>query len=425
MAEVTSIAVTLQGMESGPALACRSCRATKLDLVVDLGTQPLANSYIPLAAVMGMEPHYPLVVFRCPRCSLVQVPEFASAAEIFSDYRYLSSYSSSWLDHARRFVDLMGERFALSSESRVVEIASNDGYLLQYAVAKGYSVLGVEPAANVARVAKEKGIPTEIAFFGVQTAKCLLQAARHADLMVANNVLAHVPDVNDFVAGFAILLEKEGVATFEFPHLLNLVEETQFDTIYHEHFSYLSLHAACALFERHALRIFDVEKLPTHGGSLRLYVAHASSKHGSRPSVRKLIREEEQAGLLAPECYERFATRCRGVKNDLLSFLLDCAAKKKSVMAYGAAAKGNTLLNFCGVKSDLIPLVADRSPYKQGCLLPGTRIPVGSPEQLVAAKPDYVLILPWNLKHEISESLKDLWDSGCRFVTAIPELRIF
>ncbi len=396
-----------------------------MHLVVDLGVQPLANSYISSEAAMHMEPHYPLVVFCCRHCHLVQIPELVTASEIFSDYHYLSSYSTSWLDHARQYVDLMAERFALRRESRVVEVASNDGYLLQYAIAKGFLVLGIEPAVNIARLAEERGVRTYVSFFGIETAQRLRAEGWLSDLMVANNVLAHVPDVNDFVAGFSILLKPEGVATFEFPHLLNLLRGNQFDTIYHEHFSYISLLAARTLFARHGLRIFDVEKLLTHGGSLRLYVTHATASHKDRPSVADVLAEERQTGLDGPDCYKNFSASCRRVKNDLMRFLITCADRAETVCAYGAAAKGNTLLNFCGARTDLIAFVVDRNPYKQGRLLPGTRIPIHAPEDLARARPRYVLILPWNLQDEIANSLADLHKEGCRFVTAIPELRIF
>lgn len=406
-------------------LSCRSCGSAGLRLVIDLGVQPLANSYISPDSVMQMEPHYPLVVFRCQVCGLVQIPELVEASRIFSEYQYLSSYSTTWLEHARRYVDSVPERFKMKPQAKIVEVASNDGYLLQYAAKKGFSVLGVEPAANVARIAEERGVRTHVAFFGADTARQLREQGWEAELMVANNVLAHVPNVNDFVKGFSILLAPEGVATFEFPHLLELIRGNLFDTIYHEHFSYLSLLAAQSLFARHGLRIFDVEKLPTHGGSLRLYVSHSNASHQNCPSVERVLSEERTSGLDDDVQYQAFSVACRRVRTDVLKFLVDCAVRGEKVCAYGAAAKGNTLLNFCGIRQGLVAFVADRNPYKQGHLLPGSRIPIRRPEDLVVERPDYVLILPWNLKTEIAESLRDLHADGCRFVTAIPRLQVF
>jgi 2-polyprenyl-3-methyl-5-hydroxy-6-metoxy-1,4-benzoquinol methylase len=423
--EITAVSTPEAGRETWDSVNCRLCGANDLGLVVDLGVQPLANSYVPPVRRLQMEPHYPLVVLRCPHCHLVQVPEIVSASEIFSDYQYFSSYATSWVDHARAYVERMAERFALTPRSRMIEVASNDGYLLQFARAKQIQVLGVEPAANVARVAEQRGIPTYVGFFGRETAARLRADGWSCDLMTANNVLAHVPDINDFAAGFALLLKPDGVATFEFPHLLNLIRENQFDTIYHEHFSYISLMTAQSLFSRHGLRVFDVEKLPTHGGSLRLFVCHENAPHADSAAIADLLKEERQFGLDRAECYAEFSTACVKVKNELLKFLIACAERGETVCGYGAAAKGNTLLNFCGVRPDNIRFVADRSPHKQGHLLPGTRIPVRAPDELFRQRPDFLLILPWNLKDEIAQSMNDLRAQGCRFVTAIPSLNVF
>ena len=419
-AQLKSEAASMQG---GDDLVCRGCGTRSLRLLADLGMQPLANGYVASARLRSMEPFYPLVVYRCATCQLVQVPEVVRADEIFSDYRYLSGYSSSWLEHAKAYVEKVSTRFALDQRSKIVEIASNDGYLLQFAIQKGFPVLGVEPAANVAVEAEKRGVPTHVAFFGTQTAKVLADRGWTADLMVANNVLAHVPDINDFVAAFRVLLKPEGVATFEFPHLLNMIAENQFDTIYHEHFSYLCLLSLHPLFKRHGLRIFDVERLPTHGGSLRLFVAHEKSAHAGARSVAELESEERDFGLDKDACYASFSRRISQARNQLVDFLIRCSEQGKKVCAYGAAAKGNTLLNFCGVRSDQIRLVADRNPHKKVMYLPGTHIPIGDMVDLERERPDYILILPWNLKAEIVDTLRPRFD--CQFVTAIPTLNVF
>jgi SAM-dependent methyltransferase len=372
-----------------------------------------------------MEPHYPLTVFRCNACHLVQLPPVVSSTELFSDYLYLSSCSSTWLDHAENYVDDVTRRFGLGPHSRVVEIASNDGYLLQYVVARGIPALGVEPAENLIELARERGVDTRSAFFGTEYAQRLVAENWAADLTIANNVLAHVPDLNDFVAGFAVLLKPEGVATFEFPYLVNLIEQTQFDTIYHEHFSYISLLAARKVFARHGLRVFDVEPLPTHGGSLRLFVCHAKAAHPEQESVGRLCTEEAARGFDRPERYSVFARDCVRVKRDLLRFLFDAAEQDKPVCAYGAPAKGNTLLNFCGSRTDLIEFTVDRNPLKQGRFLPGTRIPIKAPEAILSRRPAYVLILPWNLKDEIVAQMSGVRDWGGRFVVPIPKLSVF
>jgi SAM-dependent methyltransferase len=407
------------------ALLCRSCGTDGLELVVDLGVQPLANSNPAAADLMRMEPHYPLIVHRCPRCHLVQVPAVVPPEDIFSDYLYFSSYSDSWLAHARAYCTGMIERFGLGPQSLVVEIASNDGYLLQYMVERGVPVLGIEPAANVARVAEERGVPTLVAFFGRETARRLVAEGRRADLTAANNVLAHVPDLNDFIAGFKILLKDTGVATFEFPHLVRMVEENQFDTIYHEHFSYISLLAADAAFRRHGLVIFDVEELPTHGGSLRIHATHAERGIAPSAAVRDLLARERAGGYDGPERFAAFSDSCVEVKSALLEFLIKARREGKRVVGYGAPAKGNTLLNFCGVRREYVAFTVDRSPHKQGRYLPGTHIPVYAPEAIMTAKPDYVLVLPWNLKDEIVGQMAGIREWGGRFVVAVPRLTVF
>jgi SAM-dependent methyltransferase len=410
---------------AGAGLRCRACGSQGLSLIVDLGSQPFANSYIPIDRQMEGEVSYPLSLYVCPSCYFAQIPAMADSSTFFSDYLYMSSYSTSWLAHAKDYVDAMVDRFKLDSNSRVVEIASNDGYLLQYVIGKNIPALGVEPAANVAQLARDKGIETRVAFFGAETARALKEEGWGADLVVANNVLAHVPDINDFVRGFSIILNDDGVLTVEFPHLLKTIEEAKFDTIYHEHYSYLSLIALMSLFAKFGLRVFDVEELSTQGGSLRLFVCRKNAKYPEARSIAALLQKERGFGLDDLSTYSTFATRCRKVKNDLLRFLLDCADAGKTVCGYGAAAKGNTLLNYAGVGPDLIQAVVDNNPHKQGHLLPGSRIPVMDPTILDQSVPDYVLILPWNLKEEIGQSLAPLRARGCQLVTAIPSLSVF
>jgi hypothetical protein len=371
------------------------------------------------------EMFFPLHAYVCENCFLVQLEEFETPEHIFSDYAYFSSYSASWLRHAEAYAAAMTDRFGLSASSKVVEIASNDGYLLKNFVARRIPVLGVEPAANVAKVAIGNGVATEVAFFGEATAKRLLAEGHAADLMAANNVLAHVPDILDFVAGFRVLLKPEGAATLEFPHLLRMIERSQFDTIYHEHFSYLSLGAVEFVLRRNGLRAFDVEELATHGGSLRVFVCHDGSQQQATPAVARILAEEKAAGLTSLEGYKGFAKNAINIKCDAIAFLVDAYRQGKKVAGYGAAAKGNTFLNYCGIGPELLSVVADRSPHKQNTLLPGSRIPVVSPEALLAGKPDYVLILPWNLKDEIASELAELRNWGGKFVTAIPELKVF
>jgi SAM-dependent methyltransferase len=401
---------------------CRLCGTPLRQTFVDLGLSPLANSYLASEDLAQGELFFPLHVYVCEQCLLVQLPMAATPEEIFSDYAYFSSFSDSWLEHARRYVDAAVERFALGRESRVVEIASNDGYLLQYFVERGIPVLGIEPAANVAAAAVERGIPTSVEFFGAEVGS-RLALEQQADLVLGNNVLAHVPDVHDLVEGMRLLLKPEGTITMEFPHLLRLILERQFDTIYHEHYSYFSLLTAERLFGEHGLEVFDVEELPTHGGSLRIYARHAGL---GEPEERLVaLRDVERAqGLHELDAYLDFEEAARSVKRDLLAFLIAAREDGRSVAAYGAAAKGNTLLNYCGIRADLVDYVVDRSPHKQGRFLPGTRIPIGPPEQVLETRPDYLLILPWNLRAEIVEQMSAVREWGCRFVVPIPQVTV-
>jgi SAM-dependent methyltransferase len=402
---------------------CLGCAAPLTRTFVDLGRTPLANSFVPVGRLKP-DPLYPLHARVCDRCLLVQVEPVVPPAEIFSDYAYFSSYSDSWLAHCRAYAEMAIERFSLSAASKVVEIASNDGYLLTNFVAAGIPCLGIEPAANVAQAARAKGVPTETAFFGAETARKLVSAGHQADLLVAKNVLAHVPDINDFVAGIRTMLRPQGVFTVEFPHLLNLIRGVQFDTIYHEHFTYLSLIAVERVFARHGLRAYDVEEVSTHGGSLRVFVCKDESEMAERPGVALVRDKELSAHLGGTEGYEGFSVRVEGVRRALVAFLDSAKAEGRSVAAYGAAAKGNTLLNYCRVGSERISFVADRSPVKQGRLLPGSRIPIRAPENIFVEKPDYVLILPWNLRDEISHQLAAIRAWGGQFVTAIPAIQV-
>jgi SAM-dependent methyltransferase len=405
-----------------PAACCRGCGKRLSRTFIDLGSSPLANSYLEPLGLSRMEPFYPLHAFVCEHCFLVQLESFEAPDAIFSDYAYFSSYSSSWLKHAERYVEMMMRRRELGPTSRVVEIASNDGYLLQYFLQRGVSVLGIEPAANVAQVARGRGIRTETVFFGLEQARRIHGSYGAADLIVGNNVLAHVPDLNDFVAGVAALLGRRGVATFEFPHLLRLIDKGQFDTIYHEHFSYFSLLAIEPVFERHGLEVVDVEQLATHGGSLRLYVSHRGGKPLAGTAVQTLRQQEAAAGLSTLSAYSTFADQVARRKRDLLVFLITAADEGKQVVGYGAPAKGNTLLNYCGVGPDLLAYTVDRSPYKQGRYLPGSRIPIFAPDKIVETRPDVVLILPWNLKDEIAQEMSVIRSWGGTFVVPIPEM---
>jgi len=402
---------------------CRFCNAPLETTLIDLGEMPLANNYLTPATIKD-ERRFPLHVRVCGQCMLAQVDYAVPADAIFAaEYAYFSSYSDSWVEHAKRYADAMIGRFGLGPRSLVVEIASNDGYLLQHFNNRGIPVLGIEPAAGVAAAAAKKGIPTEVAFFNVSTAQRLAAAGVQADLMAANNVLAHVPDIRDFVSGFPVLLKPEGLVTFEFPHLLNLIEQVQFDTIYHEHYSYLSLTSLDRIFNATGLRVIDVEELPTHGGSLRLYAARSDSAHKMSCAVNAVREKERARGLDRLEAYKGFAPRVAAVKAAFLKFLSEAKAAGKKVAAYGAAAKGNTFLNYCQISRDDILCVFDRSIVKQGKLLPGSHIPIVAVEQLSEVKPDYLIILPWNITDEIVAANTALRSWGGEFVVAVPELR--
>ncbi len=410
------------------ARTCRACGAPLTRTFVDLGQTPLANSYPAGSSaepdLAGPEATFPLHARVCESCLLVQLDAVARPDEIFSDYAYFSSYSDSWVEHAREFTRVAGARFGLGPRSQVVEVASNDGYLLRHFAAAGVPVLGIEPAANVAKVAEASGVPTEVRFFGVDTARDLRGRGVVADLLVANNVLAHVPDLNDFVAGMTVLLADEGVLSIEFPHLLRLIEGVQFDTIYHEHFSYISLLSLEPLLARHGLRVFDVEELPTHGGSLRVFACHADATRPEEASVAALRGSERAFGIDRMETYSGFDEKVQHTRRALRRFLDEARASGRTVVAYGAAAKGNTLLNSSGVTADDIAYVVDRSPHKQGRYLPGSRLPIRTPDDVDATRPDYLLVLAWNLLDEIMAQMGHVRDWGCRFVVPIPELRI-
>jgi SAM-dependent methyltransferase len=403
---------------------CRHCGAEVTLPFVDLGSAPPSNAYLTEDALRRPETWYPLRVLTCTRCWLVQTDDYANRVELFSpDYAYFSSFSTTWLQHAEQYVDRVVGRFALGPHSRVIEVASNDGYLLQYVHARRIPCLGIEPTSSTAQAARSRGIEVLEEFFGGALAHRLAAAGSAADLTVANNVLAHVPDINDFVAGFAAVLKPGGIATFEFPHLLRLVEENQFDTIYHEHFSYLSLTATAGIFARNGLSIFDVEELPTHGGSLRVYAQRADI--GTRETtecVARVLDDEVRSGLTTPELYAGFQARADRVKNDLVSFLIEARRAGRSVAAYGAAAKGNTLMNYAGVRPDLIRFVVDRNPAKQGKYMPGSRIPIVNEARLRQERPDVIVILPWNLKAEVTQQLRYAREWGATFVTAVAQL---
>jgi SAM-dependent methyltransferase len=415
-----------RGPASVRASRCRFCGQPLATTFVNLGMSPLANSYRRPEELGQAEKFYPLHALVCEGCLLVQLDQYETPEDIFTDYAYFSSYSDTFLRHAREYVDHAVDRFELGSESRVVEIASNDGYLLQFMVDRGIPVTGVEPAENVARAAREKGIPTLSGFFGEAMARDLVSQGLQADLVIANNVLAHVPDLNDFVRGIKVLMVPGGTATLEFPHLQRLMEGNQFDTIYHEHFSYFSFHSVERVFAHHGLTLYDVDEIPTHGGSLRIYAEHSEDKSGqiSSPRIADLKRGELDAGLHQLEGYGGFPERVRRAKRRLLAFLIEAREAGKSVAAYGAPAKGNTLLNYAGVRTDLIDFTVDRSPHKQGLFLPGTQIPIFPPEHIRESQPDYLLILAWNLKDEIVEQTRYIHDWGGRHVVPIPQLEI-
>jgi SAM-dependent methyltransferase len=410
---------------AGPVTACRSCGGRLTITMADLGMQPPSNAFLASLADAAAERRYPLRAKVCEVCKLVQVDYDVAPEELFGNYVYFSSYSEEWLAHAERYADMARRRFDLDSTSLVVELASNDGYLLKNFVKMGIPVLGIDPSATVARAAADIGVPTLVEFFGETLARKLVSEGRGADLIVGNNVLAHVPQLNDFVAGIAALLKPRGTASIEFPHLLKLIEHVEFDTIYHEHYSYLSLTAVEHVFSRHGLRLYDAEELPTHGGSLRIFAAHAQRADlTDSVSLQELRAQEAAAGLGELDTYRRFADRVQACRRSLLDFLARAKREGKRVAAYGAAAKGNTLLNFCAATHADIALVADLNPHKQGKLLPGTHIPVVSPQALMESRPDYVLILPWNLEHEIRRQLDGVRAWGGRFVTAVPQVAV-
>jgi len=404
---------------------CLFCGTPLEHTFVDLGKSPLCESYLSAEQLDQMEPFYPLHVYVCAECYLVQLKEYVSGEEIFTEYAYFSSYSDSWLAHARRYTEQMIEEFGLTANSHVVEVASNDGYLLQYFVERGIPALGVEPAANVAKVAVARGVPTLVKFFGRATARELVAEGKQADLLLGNNVLAQVPDLNDFVGGLKIALAPRGVITIEFPHLMQLVANNQFDTIYHEHFSYFSWLSAERIFAAHGLVLFDVEELPTHGGSLRIYGRH--DEDDTKPMTeraRALRKREVDAGLLSLDYYRSFALQVEKTKRDLLEFLIEAKRAGKRVVGYGAPGKGNTLLNYCGIRTDFLDFTVDRSPYKQGKFLPGTQIPIRHPDAIREARPDYVLILPWNLRDEIATQLAYVREWGGQLVVPIPRVEV-
>ena len=418
----STITPSTTAVAGGP---CRFCGEDLRDVLVDLGMSPLCESFLAADQLNRMEPFYPLRVLTCRRCALAQLQEYVDPSEIFTEYAYFSSYSTAWLAHARTYTEMMRERLGLGRDHLVVELASNDGYLLQYFVEAGIDVLGIEPAVNVAAAAIDKGVPTLTEFFHEAVAHRLVAAGKAADLIVANNVLAHVPDLNAFVAGMRILLKPRGVITVEFPHLMRLIDGNQFDTIYHEHFSYFSFLAAERVFAAHGLTVFDVEELWTHGGSLRLFVRHSADEtHPLSRKVAALRAREEEAGYANPPGgpYASFERRVQATKRNLLEFLIDAKRMGETVVGYGAPGKGNTLLNYCGIGTDFLDFTVDRNPYKHGKFLPGTHIPIHPPGQIEATRPDYILILPWNLEDEIMAQLAHVRDWGARFVVPIPEL---
>jgi hypothetical protein len=403
---------------------CRLCGTPLTQTFVDLGMSPLCESYLPAERLDEPETFYPLHVRLCDNCLLVQLPAYVPGEDIFSDYAYFSSYSDSWVAHARRYAGAMIERLDLGDGSLVTEVASNDGYLLQHFLAAGVPVLGVEPAANVAEAARARGIRTEVQFLGAATGRDIARAHGRADLVAANNVFAHVPGIKDFAAGLRALVKGEGLVTLEFPHLLRLIERRQYDTIYHEHYSYLSLLTAGRALATAGLRVVDVDELPTHGGSLRVYARPEETAGEPAETVKELLAAEEAAGLHGVPGHEGFAVAVMKIKSDLTGFLLGAAAEGRSVAGYGAPGKGNTLLNHCGIRSDLLAYTVDRSPVKQGLFLPGTHIPIYAPERLAETKPDYVLVLPWNLREELSEQLAYIRDWGGKLVFPIPQLEV-
>ena len=415
---------TESGQRGGPA-ACRFCGELLSETVVDLGMSPLCESYLRADQLNAMEPFYPLHVYVCRRCWLVQLEQYVSAEHIFSEYAYFSSFADSWVQHARDYTDQMIDRFGFGPQSQIIEVASNDGYLLQWFVKAGVPSLGIEPAANVAAAAEEKGVTTLVRFFGVELAEELAAQGCFADLLLGNNVLAQVPDVNDFVAGMKIVLAQTGVLTMEFPHVMHLIGENQFDTIYHEHFSYFSLHTTRAIFRHHGLEVFDVEEIPTHGGSLRVYARHVGDD--TKPvsdAVGELLAREEAFGLTTIDRYRSFAAQVQETKRSILELLIGLKRAGKRIAGYGAPGKGNTLLNYCGIRTDFLDFTVDRNPYKQGLFLPGTHVPILAPEEIERQRPDYLFILPWNFKTEIMAQMAGIREWGGQFIVPIPKAHI-
>jgi hypothetical protein len=404
---------------------CRFCGAELKHTVVDLGMSPLCESFLSLDQLNKMEGFYPLHVYVCDQCYLAQLQEYVSAADIFTEYAYFSSYATTMLEHAKKYTDQMVERFHLDQNCHVIEVASNDGYLLQYFVEKKIPVLGIEPAVNVAKVAVEKGVPTLVEFFGTECARRLASEGKYADLIAGNNVLSQVPNLNDFVEGLKIILKPQGVITIEFPHLMNLIEKKLFDTIYHEHFSYFSLTTSEKIFAAHGLTLFDIDEIANHGGSLRIYARHTADT--SKPVSEKLLnfkRREEEAGITTMEYYANFSEQVKEAKRALLDLLIRLKREGKSIAGYGAPGKGNTLLNYCAIRTDFLDYTVDRNPYKHGKFLPGTHIPIYPPERIQETRPDYVMILPWNLKEEIMTQLSFIREWGGQFIIPIPQLEI-
>ena len=407
------------------SLNCRFCNEALTKIFADLGISPLSNAFLKKEMLGDLEKKYPLCAYVCDNCFLVQLSEFEKPENIFGDYAYFSSYSSTWIQHAEDYVSMMMEKFNFDKKSLVVEIASNDGYLLQFFKKKNIPILGIEPAVNVAKVAKEKGIPTITKFFSVNTANELKEEGKLADLIVGNNVLAHVPDLNDFVKGLKILLKPTGIITLEFPHILQLIQKNQFDTIYHEHFSYFSLVTVRKIFSFHGLEIFDVEEIPTHGGSLRIYVKHTEyEKILINEKIDILLEKERQYGLENISTYTNFIKNVEEVKKGLQEFFNSAKNAEKKIVCYGAAAKGNTLLNYCEIGNNFIDYAVDQNPHKQGLFLPGTHIPIKNPSEIQKTKPDYIVIIPWNLKDEIMEQMKYIRNWGGKFMIPIPEVKI-
>ena len=405
---------------------CRHCSSPLVHTFVDLGTSPLCQRHVTPTQFDSAENIYPLHAYVCDKCWLVQLPAYVPADEIFDDqYAYFSSYSDSWLAHCKTYVEQMSARFALDAKSKVIELASNDGYLLQYFVQRGVPVLGIEPTANTAAEAEKKGVPSLVKFFGRETAAEVAQTWGKSNLLLGNNVLAHVPDINDFVGGMKIVLALGGTITIEFPHLLTLMRHNQFDTIYHEHYSYLSFAAVETIFAAHGLALFDVDDLPTHGGSLRIYAKHAEDPRPIESRVAALHAKEQAFGIKDMTAYAGFAERVRETKRKLLEFLIEAKRDGKRIVGYGAPGKGNTLLNYCGIRTDFLDYTVDRNPHKQGNFLPGSRIPIASPDRIMADKPDYVLILPWNLRDEIGKQMNGIRAWGGKFVVPIPTVEVF